>query len=51
VQLLAWITGILIFVESSINVLTVGAIYRPVFDKLEIPREKLAYIADSLSGT
>ncbi|MBI9070080.1 MAG: sodium:solute symporter [Melioribacteraceae bacterium] len=50
VQLLAWITGTLIFVESSINVLTVGAIFRPIFDKMKIPREKLAYIADSISA-
>lgn len=50
VQLLAWLTGLLIFVESSISVLTVGALYRPVFDELKIPREKLAYIADSSSA-
>jgi Na+/H+ antiporter NhaC len=50
VQLFAWLTGVLIFVESSINVLTVGAIFRPIFDKMKIPREKLAYIADSISA-
>ncbi|MBL1212121.1 MAG: sodium:solute symporter [Ignavibacteriae bacterium] len=50
VQMLAWLTGTLIFVESSINVLTVGSIFRPIFDKLKIPREKLAYIADSISA-
>jgi Na+/H+ antiporter NhaC len=50
VQLLAWLTGFLIFVESSISVLTVGALYRPVFDRLKISREKLAYIADSSSA-
>ncbi len=50
IQWLAWLTGILIFVESSISVLTVGALYRPVFDKLKISREKLAYIADSSSA-
>ncbi len=50
VQMLAWLTGVLIFVESSINVLTVGSIFRPIFDKLKIPREKLAYIADSISA-
>lgn len=50
VQLLAWITGVLIFVESSISVLTVGTLYRPIFDKLGISREKLAYIADSSSA-
>lgn len=50
VQLIAATTGLLIFVESNISVLTVGALYRPVFDKLRIPREKLAYIADSTSA-
>ena len=50
VQFLAWLTGLFIFVESSISVLTVGALYRPVFDKLKISREKLAYIADSSSA-
>ncbi|WP_456376035.1 Na+/H+ antiporter NhaC family protein [Lutibacter sp.] len=50
VQLLAMITGIVLFVETSISSLTVGTLYRPVFDKLKIPREKLAYIADSSSA-
>jgi Na+/H+ antiporter NhaC len=50
VQLLATLTGILLFVETSISSLTVGTLYRPVFDKLKIPREKLAYIADSSSA-
>lgn len=50
VQIMAWLTGVAIFVESSINVLTVGSIYRPIFDRLKIPREKLAYIADSISA-
>ncbi len=50
VQLLAWLTGLLIFVESSISVLTVGTLYRPVFDRMGISREKLAWIADSSSA-
>jgi len=50
VQLLAMFTGIILFVETSISSLTVGTLYRPVFDKLKIPREKLAYIADSSSA-
>ncbi len=50
VQLMAWATGIIIFVETSISSLTVGTIFRPIFDKLKIPREKLAYIADSSSA-
>ncbi len=47
VQLFAWLTGIIIFVETSISALTVGTVFRPLFDKLRISREKLAYIADS----
>ena len=50
IQWLAGLTGMIIFVESSISVLTVGSLYRPVFDKLGISREKLAYIADSSSA-
>lgn len=50
VQLLAWATGILVFVESSISVLTVGTLFRPLFDEMRLSREKLAYIADSSSA-
>ena len=50
VQFLATLTGLLLFVETSISSLTVGTLYRPIFDKLKIPREKLAYIADSSSA-
>jgi len=50
VQILAAVTGLLLFVETSISSLTVGTLYRPIFDKLGIPREKLAYIADSSSA-
>jgi len=46
----AWLTGVLIFVESNISVLVVGTLYRPIFDKMKISREKLAYIADSSSA-
>ncbi len=50
VQVFAWLTGLLIFVESSISVLTVGTLYRPLFDKLQLSRERLAYVADSSSA-
>ncbi|RLD26240.1 MAG: sodium:solute symporter, partial [Bacteroidetes bacterium] len=50
VELIALATGILLFIETSISSLTVGTLYRPVFDKLKVPREKLAYIADSSSA-
>lgn len=50
VELLALGTGLLMFIESNISILTVGTLYRPIFDRLGIPREKLAYIADSGSA-
>ena len=50
VELLALLTGLVLFIESNISILTVGTVYRPVFDKLGIPREKLAYITDSSSA-
>ncbi|MCK5134667.1 MAG: hypothetical protein KAR19_02675 [Bacteroidales bacterium] len=50
VQIMALATGMLLFIETSISSLTVGTLFRPVFDKLKIPREKLAYIADSSSA-
>ncbi len=50
IMFFTWLTGLLIFVESSISVLTVGSLYRPLFDKNRISREKLAYLADSSSA-
>ena len=49
-ELLAWMIGMVIFVESSITCLIVGAINRPLFDRLKIPREKLAYYCDATSA-
>jgi Na+/H+ antiporter NhaC len=46
-ELLAWGIGVVIFVESNISSLTVGAVSRPLFDKLNLPREKLAYYCDA----
>ncbi len=50
VQILAWLVGVIVFVETSISSLTVGTLFRPIFDKLSISREKLAYIADASSA-
>ena len=50
VQFFAALTGLVIFVESNISILTVGTLFRPVFDNLKISREKLAYLADSSSA-
>ncbi|HMA61047.1 MAG TPA: Na+/H+ antiporter NhaC family protein [bacterium] len=49
-QLLAWFLGVIIFIESSIKILIVGTTCRPLFDRLKISREKLAYIADATSA-
>lgn len=48
--LLAWFLGVIIFIESSICVLVSGAVSRPIFDRLRISREKLAYVLDSTSA-
>lgn len=48
--LLTWFLGVVIFIESSICVLVAGAVSRPIFDRLKISREKLAYILDSTSA-
>lgn len=46
----AALTGFLIFIEGNISILTVGAVFRPLFDKYKLSREKLAYLADSSSA-
>lgn len=48
--LMAYLIGIVVFVESNITCLVTGTVARPVFDKLKISREKLAYICDSTSA-
>ncbi|RMF64908.1 MAG: sodium:proton antiporter [Bacteroidetes bacterium] len=49
-EVLAWVVGMLIFIESSITCLVVGAVSRPFFDRLKLPREKLAYYCDATSA-
>ncbi len=49
-QILAWLTGIVIFIESNITLLVAGAVSRPLFDRYKISREKLAYIIDATSA-
>jgi Na+/H+ antiporter NhaC len=46
-EVLAWGIGVVLFVESNISSLTVGAVSRPLFDQLDLPREKLAYYCDA----
>jgi tetracycline resistance efflux pump len=49
-QILAWLTGIVIFIESNITLLVAGAVSRPLFDRYRISREKLAYLIDATSA-
>ncbi|HKK93280.1 MAG TPA: Na+/H+ antiporter NhaC family protein [Longimicrobiales bacterium] len=49
-QLLAWVTGFIIFIESNITVLVAGSVARPLMDRYRSSREKLAYIIDSTSA-
>jgi len=39
--------GVFIFIETNISLLTSGILGRPLFDRLELSRERLAYIIDS----
>ncbi|PUU89195.1 MAG: Na+/H+ antiporter NhaC-like protein, partial [Halanaerobium sp.] len=48
--LLAYITGLIIFIESSITSLVSGTVARPLTDKYNVSREKLAYVCDSTSA-
>jgi len=49
-QILAWVTGLVIFVESSITLLVAGSVSRPLFDRYRVSREKLAYLIDATSA-
>lgn len=42
--------GILIFVDDYFNCLTVGSVMRPVTDKFNVSRAKLAYLIDSTAA-
>lgn len=50
VQTAAWIGGIIIFFSDLGTPLIVGPIFEPLFDKLRVSREKLAWILDSTSS-
>ncbi|MEM6747655.1 MAG: Na+/H+ antiporter NhaC family protein [Pseudomonadota bacterium] len=41
------IAGLVLFIETNISLLTSGILGRPLFDRLELNRERLAYIIDA----
>jgi len=49
-QILAWATGLFIFIESNITLLVAGSVARPLFDRYHVSREKLAYLIDATSA-
>ncbi len=49
-EFLAFIAGIVIFIDDYFNALTVGQIARPLNDSYHSSRERLAYIIDSTSA-
>lgn len=49
-QIISWLLGILVFFDDYANSLIVGPIMRPVFDKMNISREKLAFVIDATAA-
>lgn len=49
-QLATLVLGILIFIDDYFNCLTVGNVMRPVTDKHNVSRAKLAYLVDSTAA-
>ena len=49
-QLATVLLGVLIFVDDYFNCLTVGSVMRPVTDKQNISRAKLAYLIDATAA-
>ena len=49
-QLATWLLGIAIFFDDYANTLIVGNTMRPITDRLNISREKLAYLVDSTAA-
>ena len=48
--LMAWICGIVIFIDDYFNSLAVGTIMRPITDKNGVSRAKLAWVLDSTAA-
>lgn len=49
-MLLAYVIGIIIFVDGLLSIMFTGVVTRPITDKFKVSREKLAYICDSTSA-
>ncbi len=49
-QLGAFVAGLVVFFDDYANAMIVGPSMRPIFDRLRLSREKLAYIVDSTAA-
>jgi len=49
-KIATWVAGLAIFFDDYANTLIVGNTMRPITDRLNISREKLAYIVDSTAA-
>ena len=49
-QLATFVLGVLIFIDDYFNCLTVGSVMRPVTDRHQISRPKLAYLIDATAA-
>jgi Na+/H+ antiporter NhaC len=49
-QIITWIMGIFIFFDDYANALIVGPIMRPITDKMNVSRERLAFIIDATAA-
>jgi len=46
-----WFSGIVVFFSDSANPLILGPLFGPLFDRLKLSREKLAYLIDSTASS
>ncbi len=49
-QIFAWLGGILVFFSELGTPLIVGPIFEPLYDKLKVSREKLAWVLDTTAS-
>lgn len=49
-QLITWLLGMLVFFDDYANALIIGPIMRPVSDKMNISRERLAFVVDATAA-
>ncbi|WP_066506902.1 Na+/H+ antiporter NhaC family protein [Abyssisolibacter fermentans] len=49
-QLLAYLLGVFLFIDGTSSIVISGVASKPLFDRFDVSREKLAYIIDSTSS-